>query len=433
MLVCVLDQNGQPLMPTARCGKVRRLLKDKKAKVVKRCPFTIKLLYEPVTHVTQPIEVGDDTGSKHNGISAVAIYPDGNTKEIYASEIQMRSDITKLISERRAFRRSRRNRKTRYRKPRFNNRVHNKKKGWLAPSIENKINLHIRELIYVCSILPVTRVAIETASFDMQKLKADMNCLKRPNGTDYQKGEQYGFWNVREYVLFRDGHTCACCHGKSKDPILNIHHIESRQMGGDAPNNLITLCETCHKGYHEGKIKLPSTIKRGTRFKDAVFMGIMRWAFWERAKTILETKGIEVHMTYGYLTKNARIRNGLPKTHYIDARCISGHPEAEPLEYYYLKKKVRSHNRKLHKATISKGGIRKRNQSAKEIKGFRLFDKVMYQNTECFIFGKRTTGYFDLRKIDGTKIHASANYKHIKLLERSNTLLIERRRQDTTI
>lgn len=157
MLVYVISKDGQPLMPTRRFGKVRRMLRDKKARVVSRCPFVIQLLYRTAASVTQPVEVGDDAGSKHNGLSAVAIYPGDRSAEVYASEVQMRSDITKLLSTRREFRRSRRSRKTRHREPRFDNRVHSKHKGWLAPSVENKIQAHIRELEYICSILPVTK------------------------------------------------------------------------------------------------------------------------------------------------------------------------------------------------------------------------------------------------------------------------------------
>ena len=172
---------------------------------------------------------------------------------------------------------------------------------------------------------------------------------------EHQQGEQLGFWNVREYVLFRDNHTCQCCKGKSKDKILNVHHIESRKTGGNAPNNLITLCETCHKGYHNGTVKLPKTIKRGMSFKDAAFMGIMRWSFYNRLKEIYPN----VFMTYGYITKNTRVKYNLPKEHYIDARCISGNPNAEPLGYYFYQKKVRCHNRQIHKAKILKGGKKK--------------------------------------------------------------------------
>lgn len=263
---------------------------------------------------------------------------------------------------------------------------------------------------------------METASFDIQKIKnPDIS------GTDYQQGEQSGFWNIREYVLFRDGHVCQCCKGESKDPVLNVHHIESRKTGGDSPDNLITLCETCHKGCHNGTVTLPDHIKRGMAFKNAVFMGIMRWAFYNRLKELYP----EVHMTYGYITKNTRIKNSLPKTHCVDARCISGHPLAEPLGYYYQQKKVRCHNRQIHKCKIGKGGIRKRNQAAYQVKGFRLFDKVEYDGQIGFIFGRRSSGYFDIRKLSGEVIHRSASWKKLKLLETGKSLLTERRMQET--
>ncbi len=129
MLVYVQNINGQPLMPTRRCSKVRRLLKSNKAKAVKRCPFTIRLLYE-TGNIVQPVDLGIDAGSKTIGVSACT-----ETKELYAAEVTLRSDVTNNLSTRREFRRSRRNRKTRYRKPRFDNRTHSKHKGWLAPTV----------------------------------------------------------------------------------------------------------------------------------------------------------------------------------------------------------------------------------------------------------------------------------------------------------
>lgn len=268
-MVYVVSENGQQLMPTENHAKVRVLLKTGKAKVLNRCPFTIKLMYECTTY-TQPLTLGMDTGSKTIGISV-----SNEKKEFYASEIAIRNDIVDLLSTRRQYRRSRRNRKTRYREPRFDNRVHSKNKGWLAPSVENKCQSHITVVGKVVKMLPVSHITVELASFDTQKLKADMENLKRPQTTDYQQGEQLGFWNCREYVFFRDGYTCQCCKGKSKDKILNVHHLESRKTGGNAPNNLITLCETCHKAYHAGKITLPKDIKRKASYKDAAFMGIM--------------------------------------------------------------------------------------------------------------------------------------------------------------
>ena len=413
-MVYILNKDGKPLMPTNRHGKVRHLLKDGKAKIINYCPFTIQLLYDS-TNYTQEINLGVDAGSKHIGISATT-----KEKVLFESDVELRNDIVGLISTKRQNRRTRRNRKTRYRKPRFNNRVATKKKGWLAPSITHKIQTHLTVIDKVHKILPVTKIIVETASFDIQKIKnLDIN------GIEYQQGEQLGFWNVREYVLFRDNHTCQCCKGKSKDKILNVHHIKSRKTGGNAPNNLTTLCETCHTKYHKGLIELPKSIKRGQAFNDAAFMGIMRWAFYNKLKEIYP----DVSHTYGYITKNTRIENHLPKEHYIDARCISGNPKAVSDGTVYYQKKVRCHNRQIHKNTILKGGYRKRNQAEYKVKGYRLFDKVLYQGKQYFIFARRTSGFFDIRTLDGTKVNkGSLSCKKIKFLETSHGYLIEKRK-----
>ena len=282
MLVYVLNKDGKPLMP-CKPSKARKLLKNNKAKVVKREPFTIQLLYGSSGY-KQNIVLGVDAGSKHIGLSATT-----KIKELYAADIELRNDIVDLLSTRRQNRRIRRNR-LRYREPRFNNRVHSKNKGWLAPSIEQKIQCHFKSVEDVYKILPVSKIIVEVASFDIQKIKNP-----EISGVEYQKGEQLDFWNVREYVLFRDNHICQCCNGKSKDTILNVHHIESRKTGGNAPNNLITLCETCHKNYHNGIIELPKTIQRGMSFKDATFMGVMRWSFYNKLKELYPN----VKLTYG--------------------------------------------------------------------------------------------------------------------------------------
>ena len=410
-MVYVLSKTGQPLMPTENHAKVRILLKQGKAKVVHRCPFTIQLLYSS-TNYTQKVTLGVDSGSKHIGLSATT-----KDKVLFESDVELRNDIVDLLSSRRELRRSRRNRKLRYRKPRFNNR--RRSDGWLAPSVKQKVDTHITMIAKVHKILSISNIVVEVASFDIQKIKEPTT-----NGVDYQQGEQLGFWNVREYVLFRDGHKCQCCHGKSKDKILNVHHIESRKTGGNAPNNLITLCETCHTGYHKGTVKLPKAIHRGMSFKDATFMGIMRWALYEKLKMICS----DVKLTYGYITKNIRIKNGLPKDHYIDARCISGNPNAISNGDVYYYKKVRCHNRRIHKNTILKGGYRKRNQAPYEVKGFRLYDKVLWKGQKCFIFGRRSTGRMDLRLLDGTHVNASVGYKNLKLLKMRSSYLIEQRK-----
>lgn len=411
MYVYVQDINGKPIMPTKRLGKVRHLLKDGKAKVVKRTPFTIRLTYQSKTF-TQPIALGVDAGSKTIGLSTTT-----DEDELFASNVILRTDIVGLLSSRRALRRARRSRKTRYRKERFDNRTRAKHKGWLAPSIEQKINTHFKVIADVHKMLPISKIVVETASFDIQKIKNGAI-----SGYEYQQGEQFGFWNVREYVLFRDGHTCQYCRGISKDKVLNVHHIESRKTGGNAPNNLITLCETCHKAYHAGRIKLD--VKRGKSYRDAAFMGIMRWTFYNRLK---EQYG-NVSITFGYLTKNIRIENGLEKDHCVDARCISGHPSAKPLDCWYLQKAIRRHNRQIHKLTISKGGLRKANQASKYVFGYQLFDKVRIPNgREGFIFGRRLRGAFDVRTLDGKRLSGDISYKKLLPIEKRRTILIERR------
>ena len=396
-------------------AKARLLLKGEKAVVKRRTPFTIQLT-QATGETVQPVTLGVKAGSKEIGLSAST-----DKAELYASSVQLRTDVVDLLSTRRELRRARRDRKTRHRAPRFDNRVHSKNKGWLAPSVENKINAHLSRVEAVRKILPVTKIVVETAAFDIQK-------IKNPDieGTEYQQGDQLGFWNVREYVLFRDGHQCWHCHGKSKDPILNVHHLESRKTGGDAPNNLITLCETCHKAYHAGKIVLKQ--KRGQSFRDAAFMGIMRWTFFNRLKG--QCPEIEVRNTYGYLTKNTRIRNGLAKTKTTDAYCIAGNLGAKRLGDYFFQKQTRKHNRQIHKMSILKGGVRKRQLAPYEVKGFRLFDKIRFGSREAFIFARRSSGYFDIRLLTGEKVSPAVSHKHLLLLERRKTFLTQLIKED---
>jgi len=407
MSVFVINQRSGPLMPCSP-RKARLLLRQGKAKIVKRTPFTIQLL-QATGETKQEIILGVDAGSKCIGISAVT-----QKKEIFSAEIELRNDIVNLLSTRRQNRRIRRNR-LRYRKPRFLNRVGSKNKGWLAPSIENKIDTHLKIVNRIHKLLPISKIIVEVASFDIQKIKNPTIESK-----EYQEGNGLGFWNVREYVFFRDGHKCKGRKG-CNNKILNVHHIESRKVGGNSQENLITLCEDCHNDYHKGKLKL--NLKRGQSFRDAAFMGIMRWAFYTRIKKMYSN----VSLTYGYITKNTRITNDLPKEHRVDALCITGNPLVKRLQDYYYIKQVRRHNRQIHKANILKCGIKKLNQAPYLVKGFRLFDKVQFEGIECFIFGRRTTGYFDLRRLDGTKVHRSASFKKLNILEIRKILLWERR------
>ena len=354
-------------------AKARLLLKEKKAIVKRRTPFTIQLTIA-TGEAKQPVALGVDSGYKHIGLSATT-----EKDELYASQVELRQDITDLLSARLALRRSRRSRKTRYRAPRFDNRVASKRKGWLAPSVENRIAAHMSRVEAVMRVLPVTAITIETAAFDTQLLK---------------------------------------------NPDI-AGDIESRRTGGDAPNNLITLCETCHKAFHRGEIKLK--VKRGKSFKAETFMGIMRWTLFERLKKAHPE--LRVRNTYGYLTKHKRISHGIAKSHCADAYCIADNLGAKRLEGFFFQKQTRKHNRQIHKLSILKGGLRKKNQAPYEVKGFRLFDKVICKGEEAFIFGRRTSGSFDVRRLDGTRISAGISCKKLRLLEPRTTYLTEFRKE----
>ena len=414
-MVYVLNQNGRPLMPTENHRMVRMLLKEKKAKVVRRTPFTIKLIVK-TKEFTQPIVLGVDAGSKTIGFSAST-----ELQELYSAELKPRNDVVNNLSTRREFRRARRNRKTRYRPKRFENRVHSKHKGWLSPSVEVKIQEHITSIKRICKLLPITKVVVETAEFDLQLIKAVEAGMPVPVGEDYQNGEQKGFYNVRQYVFYRDGYKCCHCGAHGSGVKFEVHHLESRKTGGNSPNNLVTLCSHCHELVTKGVV-LTFNKRKSKSTRDAAFMGIMRKTLMQRLRSELT---IQVEETKGYITKYIREMYKLPKTHVIDALCIAKHPKAKRLDKVYLIKPVRHHNRQIHKATILKYGVKKLNQAPKYVKGFRLFDKVLYKNQECFIWGRRTSGSMLLRLLDGTLIKDGVSYKKLKLLERNSSYLIQ--------
>jgi N6-L-threonylcarbamoyladenine synthase len=169
------------------------------------------------------------------------------------------------------------------------------------------------------------------------------------------------------------------------------------------------------------------------KFNDAAFMGIMRKTLINRLITELSMPVVE---TKGYITKYTRVEVlKLTKSHINDALAIAigirghgvltGPVSIERTDKHYLIKPVRHHNRQLHRATILKGGVRKLNQAPKYVKGFKLFDKVLYNKQECFIWGRRSSGSFLLKNLNGKVIKDGASYKKLKLLERSNSYLIQ--------
>ena len=401
MFVYVLNKNGEALMP-CKPRKARVLLKEKKAKVVNRTPFTIQLLYGSSGY-KQPVNLGVDAGSHYIGLSATT-----HKKELFKATVELRQDISGLLESRKILRRNRRI-KLRYRPARFNNRG---KKGKLAPSIQHKIDSHLTIIKRICNIIPIENIIVETAEFDIHKLKNP-----EVSGVEYQHGDGEGFYNVKSAVLSRDNYTCQICGVKQAK--LEVHHIRSRSEGGsNRMDNLVVLCKDCHAKVHTGELDFTKKVKS---FKHSTHMNIMR----KRLVQSLKNEFSNVFETFGYLTKYVREKLGLVKSHCNDAFIISHNIDAEQSDVEYLYKKVRRHNRQIHKSKPSKGGKRKRNQSPYIVNGFRRYDKVMYNNKECFITGKRSNGYFQLKTFDGTVISQGISSKRLKLLEPIKGWLID--------
>lgn len=402
MFVYVLNMHGEPLMP-CKPRKARKLLEEEKAKVVNRTPFTIQLLYGSSGY-KQQVNLGVDAGSKYIGVSATTM-----DKELFKATVELRQDISKLLESRRSQRRTRRS-KLWYRKPRFLNRRN--RKGKVAPSVQNKIDCHLTIIKKVCSMLPVVNIIVETAEFDPHKL---MN--PEVSGKGYQEGDAAGFYNVKAAVLSRDNYTCQICG--EKDSKFEVHHIQFRSKGGsNRMDNLVTLCRDCHKQIHSGGLVFDKKIKS---FKHASHMNIMRSRLVEELRLELGN----VFETFGYLTKYNREKLGIEKSHSNDAFVISHNFNAVRSGVEYCYRKIRRHNRQIHKAKPGKGGVRKRNQSRYIVNGFRRFDKVMYNGIECFITGKRSSGYFQLKTFDGTVISQGVSSKWLKLLEPIKGWLID--------
>lgn len=212
MIVFVINKYGKALMPCST-RKARILLKQKKAKIYSYQPFAIKLVYGSYGY-RQKVSIGVDLGAKHIGVAIQS-----ENKVLAKGEITLRDDIKSNLETRKIYRRSRRNRKTRYRKARFLNRVSTKKKGWLPPSIQSRIQNTFSWIDKFVYILPSPKLIIEVGKFDVQKM---LN--PNINGEQYQQAETYGYYNVRYYVFARDNYTCQVC--KKKNKILRTHHIQ---------------------------------------------------------------------------------------------------------------------------------------------------------------------------------------------------------------
>jgi len=380
--------------------KAKVLLKEGKAKVVSRTPFVIKMLV-PTGETKQEVVAGMDTGSKVVGCAAIA-----NGKVIYQAEVEIRSDVSRKMVQRRMYRRNRRGRKCRYRPARWLNRASLRREGRLPPSIKSKVDSHLREKKFVESILPVSRWKVETASFDIHKITNP-----EVSGKGYQEGSQKGYYNTKAYVLHRDGYKCQSGQKRKHCKKLHVHHLIFKSQGGtDAPSNLLTLCEDCHDALHAGEFVLSGT---RSKTKHATEMGIIKshlkklWDFEE---------------TFGYETKFKREQVlELPKSHVNDAVAIC----CEDGELVDVGITL------LFKKHVSAGDYRQTNGARSEKRiptgklfGLRKHDLIKTPKGVGFVKGKRSSGFFAIGDIDGKVLYPSTNVKYdvLRLASRSTTL-----------
>ena len=405
MRVFVLNMRGKPLMPCTQ-RKARILLKQDKAKIIKYTPFTIQLKYA-TGEAMQEVNVGVDQGARHVGIAVTS-----GKKVLFKGEIKLRQDVHSLLESRKILRRSRRNRKTRYRKPRFLNRK--RKENWLPPSIEAKLNANFRWIDEIRNLLPNPKLRIEVGKFDVAKM-----INPEIQGIDYQRGDCYGYYDVRYFVFKRDGYTCQCCK-KSKGKIFHTHHILYQSLGGtDRADNLITLCTECHtsENHKPGGIlyRWMKEKKKVKQYKEPTFMNILRRRTFERYP--------DAEITYGSETSPRRKELSLDKTHYNDAIAISGIEEIKenPEQWFYLKQ-FRKKKRSLHEATPRKGRkIPNRNQirnskNTKVVGNWHLGDKVKFNGKIGWISGFTGRSAAYVQDIEGKYVNVpNKSYKQVSL------------------
>lgn len=341
--VYVMSVNGKCLMPTNRCGHVRHLLKDGKAKIVSRHPFTIQLLYESGEH-TQPLEIGIDSGYIHVGVSVKS-----EQREFFSAQFDLLTDEKSRHDDCRKYRRTRRNR-LRYRKCRFNKAT--KPKGWIAPSLQHKAEAQVCIAESICKAAPIQKATVEVGEFDPALLKAMRTGKDIPKGVDYQHGPLYFADSLRAAVFQRDNYTCQVC-GRSaidnKEPVyLHEHHaLFWRGRHANTLDELITVCDFCHTTEnHQTGGKLWGLEPKVARLEGATFMNIARWYIIGRLRELLPN--IDVQHTYGAITSRKRKDVMLDKTHAIDALCIGDFLPVQHAETEYFQKHRRN-NRILEK------------------------------------------------------------------------------------
>ena len=340
MTICIMANDGTKLMPTTNIKKVRKLLKSNRAKIICHHPFTIQLLYQTAETNVQPIELGMDAGYQTIGISIKS-----EKHEFVSAEYELLKGEVEHHNDQRKYRRTRRNR-LRYRAKRFKNRTANKKEGWLAPSIRNKLNQHIMLISRYMKYMPITNLTIETAQFDTQLVEVMESGIAEFSGKDYQHGQRYGFDTLREAVFARDNHTCQICKksifDKNKKVIIRTHHLG--YLIGDRSNrmnNLLTVFTNCHtpRNHKEGGV-LYNLKPKLHHYTGMAFMNSVKWQLYNKLKE--EYPELQIKATNGVITKRVRKDRNIQKTHANDAYCIGCFYPAHRANTLHYKKKRRN-------------------------------------------------------------------------------------------
>lgn len=412
-MVFVLDTNKRPLAPCHE-AVARKLLKQGKAAIYRRFPFTIILkrsVDESEIETTYRLKI--DYGSRHTGLAILR-----GQEMVWLGQLDHRTDIKERMDKRRAFRRARRNRKTRYRKPRFLNRK--RKGGWLPPSLESRvqnIKTWVNRLQKLC---PIGYISYENAKFDTK-------LMRNPeiSGIEYQQGTLQGY-EVREYLLEKFGRKCCYC-GKENVP-LEVEHIIPKSRGGtDRIDNLCLACRDCNqrKGNQTaeefGYPHIQEQVKES--LKDASVINATRWKVYD----MLKQAGLDVECGTGARTKMNRIRLGLPKTHYFDACCVG---ESTPSHLYFKTKEVLFIKAKGHgsrsRTNLDRYGF-PRGYFARQkfFFGFQTGDMVKavvprgkYKGVWFGEVSCRKTGSFDIKGKDGKRIAQGINYRYVQVIQR---------------
>ncbi|WCK57593.1 RNA-guided endonuclease IscB (plasmid) [Aneurinibacillus sp. Ricciae_BoGa-3] len=409
-MVFVLDTNRKPLDP-CHSAKARKLLKQEKAKIFKRYPFTI-ILNESISTKAQNYRLKIDYGSRHTGLAILQ-----QDKVVFMAQLHHRSDITELLEKRKAYRRRRRSKNLRYRPPRFVNRK--RKKGWVPPSLQSRVHNIATWVNRFQKIIPLTDISYENVKFDTQ-------LLQNPSitGVEYQQGTLMGY-EVRQYLLERYHRTCAYC-GKRNIP-LEVEHILPKSRGGsNRLDNLTIACHDCNqrKGNQTAEeFGFPHVKGNVAFFKDSAVVNATRWKIYG----ILQATGLSVECGTGARTKMNRIAVGLPKDHHYDACCIGeSTPPSLQLktnQVLHIKAKGRgSHCRtNVNQFGFPRGYLMRQ----KTVFGFQTGDMIKaivpkgkYKGTWYGEVACRKTGSFDIKNKDGKRIAQGINYKHCQIIQR---------------